>query len=126
MAEDVAVFDAHVIGVRCGKVLEVAADLVDELEADLRVGGAAVDDDLVAAVGEAEPVDAREAGGERAVRHHRRRGHRDVGVVARVVHAVRGALPAVAARVGEVEAVDRSGGRAADRGRRRRWGRRRG
>ena len=35
----------------------------------LRQSGATVDDNLVASVGEAEPVDAREAGGERAVRH---------------------------------------------------------
>ena len=56
MIKDVARRHAHVVHVRRAEVREVAAVLVDELEADLRVGSAAVDDDLVAPVDETEPV----------------------------------------------------------------------
>ena len=70
MIKDVARRHAHVVHVRRAEVREVTAVLIDELEADLRVGSAAVDDDLVAAVGQADLVDAREAGGKRAVGHH--------------------------------------------------------
>ena len=58
MVEDVAARDAEVVGVRRLQVLEVAAVRVDELEADLGDGVAAVDDELVAAVGQAQPVGA--------------------------------------------------------------------
>ena len=102
MIKDVARRYAHVVHVRRAEVREVTAVLIDELEADLRVGSAAVDDDLVAPVAEAEPACSFGAVRERAARHHRRRVHRDVGEVVRFVETVGRALPAVAAPVCEV------------------------
>ena len=102
MTEDVARRHTQVVDVRRAEVREVTAVLIDELEADLRVGMAAVDDDLVAPVAEAEPARSFGAVRERAARHHRRRVHRDVGEAGRVVETVGRALPAVAALVREV------------------------
>ena len=46
MIKHVAGRDAEVVGVRRREVLEVAADFVEELETDLREGGAAADEEL--------------------------------------------------------------------------------
>ena len=101
MGEHVAGAHAEVVGERSLKVLEVAAGLVDELEPDLALGRAAADEDLVAAVGQAEEVKGLEAARERARREGRgtrlelvRRAQRR-----RVDNGVVGALPAVTARV---------------------------
>ena len=101
MGEHVAGAHAEVVGERSLKVLEVAAGLVDELEPDLALGRAAADEDLVAAVGQAEEVEGLEARRERARREGRgtrlelvRRAQRR-----RVHDGVVGALPAVTARV---------------------------
>ena len=66
MGEHVAGAHAEVVGERSLKVLEVAAGLVDELEPDLALGRAAADEDLVAAVGQAEEVKGLEAARERS------------------------------------------------------------
>ena len=57
VVEDVAGRDAEVVGVRRAQILEVATDLVEELEPNLRVRRAAADEQLVAAVLEAHPFD---------------------------------------------------------------------
>ena len=99
MVEDVARRHAEVVLVGRRQGLEVAADFVDELEADLRVGAPAADGELVAAVGEAEPVGLLVAGAERAVRDDHAAWLAEVSERRRVADRVGRALPPVAARV---------------------------
>ena len=67
----VAVRDAKVVEKRRVEVLEMAADLVNEFEADLAVRGTSSGVDFEAAVGEAEPCEARRALLERAIQELR-------------------------------------------------------
>ena len=55
MAEDVTSFDAKVIRKRRLQALEVPSHFINELKPHLRVGRAAADVDLEAAVGQTEP-----------------------------------------------------------------------
>ena len=98
MIEDVASRNAEVVGERRGQILEVAADLIDELKADLRDRGAAAHEQLVTAVRQAQPGKALGAVSEGA---NRVRDHAALLVGpraerARVDNGVHGALPAVA------------------------------
>ena len=80
--------------------------LVEEPEPDLRVGIAATDDDLVAAVGQAEPIGLLEALAECAARDDHAVGLAENCERRRIPHRVRRALPPIAARVIKPQPVD--------------------
>ena len=112
VVEDVAGRHAEVVRVWSGEVLEVTANLVDEPKAELRIGGATADGELVTPVNQADPVGLLEALAERAARDDHAVGLAEFGKRRRVAHRVRRALPAVAARVVQPEPVNvpRAGG----------------
>ena len=68
MIKDVARRHAEVVGVGCCQILEMATDLVDELKPDLIDCIAAAHCQLVAAIRQAQPVEALGARVERAAR----------------------------------------------------------
>ena len=84
MVEEVARRHTYVVRVGRCQVLKVTADFVDEPKAELRVGGAAADDDLVAPVGQADPVGLLESLTECAARNDHAVGFGEVGEHRRV------------------------------------------